>query len=561
MKRIVFLLFFIVLNSATAIEQFKYIIEFGANWAGIDSKDTIKTVKIYNKYNCDLTVRDIVIPRIKQNDIFCYLGTDTVYKIVSISKTVIAPNDSFEVAIRYRGIHNLNHLHMAFIKVDVCGNQFSIPIWMQGFSSVAGTWFSTSMYRYTSGLRKFIKEKLELDTSLNYKEARMAMFSYTDNYDGYVECIYTGRKIQTDVMPDVTVTHFNTEHTWPQSFGASEDPERSNIQHMRPSDENANSVRANYRYGNVVSDITWEQGGSKLGKDETGEIVFEVRDKYKGDVARGIAYFAMRYGNKSFFLEDRRQEDVLREWNRIDPPDSNEMRRNNRIEFYQKVRNPFIDHSFLLDRVCYFTGGTSDLNYYFKSDDTLVINNSEFGSDTAIVIPLTIFNFGETILLWEPYEIDSKQIEVIDSLVQIPAGAYLSVGLRVRKPFLSEKAILRFKFIGYESDSVLIFLNSGTDIADNKKGIAGPAIYPNPAKDYCIIELNNPLKQSDNTSVSIYNTLGEKLFEAKNVTLLNDRKIRLELDGLNLPQTTLLYVVVSSGEQRYTLPLMIVDNY
>ncbi|MFQ5881510.1 MAG: endonuclease [Candidatus Methylomirabilales bacterium] len=36
--------------------------------------------------------------------------------------------------------------------------------------------------------------------------------------------------------------------------------------------------------------------------------------------------------------------DLLREWNRTDPPSCHDMRRNNIIEELQGTRNPFIDH-------------------------------------------------------------------------------------------------------------------------------------------------------------------------------------------------------------------------
>ena len=39
------------------------------------------------------------------------------------------------------------------------------------------------------------------------------------------------------------------------------------------------------------------------------------------------------------------------EWNKQDPPDANEIRRNNLIEEYQGNRNPFIDNPSLADKI------------------------------------------------------------------------------------------------------------------------------------------------------------------------------------------------------------------
>ena len=52
---------------------------------------------------------------------------------------------------------------------------------------------------------------------------------------------------------------------------------RSDIHHLYPSDEVANNRRNNYDFGYVVSNITWENAGSKLGQDFENQIVFEAR--------------------------------------------------------------------------------------------------------------------------------------------------------------------------------------------------------------------------------------------------------------------------------------------
>jgi endonuclease I len=98
---------------------------------------------------------------------------------------------------------------------------------------------------------------------------------------------------------------------------------------------------------------TWEGGGSALGRDGAGSTVFEPRNAHKGDCARAMFYFAIRYES---ILEQYRyifdpQEYVLRAWNRQDLPDEKEVRRNDSIEQIQLKRNPFIDCPEVVDRI------------------------------------------------------------------------------------------------------------------------------------------------------------------------------------------------------------------
>lgn len=198
-------------------------------------------------------------------------------------------------------------------------------------------------------LKNLLKKYLENHTALSYKEAREKMFGEIDNKDGWVECIYTGRKIQTAGIPDVNQTGFNTEHTWPQAFfNEGDTASRSDLFHIYPSDETTNNKRANYPF-DYVSQTQWQNGNSKLGKNSKGETVFEPHDEIKGNIARSLFYFALRYNNPTNFLNS--QEKTLREWSMLDIVDNTELTRNQKISDIQKKLNPFISHPEFLDRI------------------------------------------------------------------------------------------------------------------------------------------------------------------------------------------------------------------
>lgn len=212
-----------------------------------------------------------------------------------------------------------------------------------------GTWWDSTFNLWGSGLKTQLNSLVSGHTSISYDAARLEMFSHLDNVNGWVECVYTGLDVQTTGIPDNSV--MNTEHTWPQSYGA-EGVARSDLFHLYPTDSGINSSRGNLPFGDVVSSSPgYPIGGSDRGTNAAGTTVFEPRDLHKGDCARSVMYFALRYGNLSNFLGLAGQESVLRSWHLSDPVSTKEINRNNDIEDIQHNRNPFIDQPGLLLRL------------------------------------------------------------------------------------------------------------------------------------------------------------------------------------------------------------------
>lgn len=144
-------------------------------------------------------------------------------------------------------------------------------------------------------------------------------------------------------IPDNEVV--NVEHTWPQSRFTGKFPrelQKSDLHHLYPTDSNMNSSRSSYPFGEVEREKQrLKCDESKLGTTaQGGGIYFEPPENHKGNVARSLFYFAVRYQSKI----DSIQEDYLRDWHVNDPPDEEEKRRNDEIFKVQGNRNPFIDH-------------------------------------------------------------------------------------------------------------------------------------------------------------------------------------------------------------------------
>jgi deoxyribonuclease-1 len=178
-----------------------------------------------------------------------------------------------------------------------------------------------------------------------------------DNDGYFVMDVYCGMKVRSKVGPNRIPTNniINTEHTWPQSLGSRSEPKRGDLHHLFPTHMPANSARSSHPFGEVVGrDATDQCSASQKGKiinPKTGKTTttfgFQPPFEHRGDTARAMFYFAAKYGYKL----DQLQEFYLKKWDKEDPVDAKEMKRNDGIEKAQGNRNPFIDFPGLIDRI------------------------------------------------------------------------------------------------------------------------------------------------------------------------------------------------------------------
>ncbi len=211
-------------------------------------------------------------------------------------------------------------------------------------SLILSTFILCSLPAFGS-LRSDLQDQLSRNHHpLTYQKAKIELFNYVDNTDGLVCSIYSPSECQRWGVE--SKYKYRLEHTWPQSLGASELPANSDLHHLFVATKITNSKRANYPFCNVAQS-DWEHGGSKLGIDLDLNTCFEPPLSGKGDVARAIFYFAVRYDMEL----DQKQEEVLRLWHQLDPVSEWEIIRNGKAEELQGNRNIFIDHPELVDQI------------------------------------------------------------------------------------------------------------------------------------------------------------------------------------------------------------------
>ena len=204
----------------------------------------------------------------------------------------------------------------------------------------------------------------------DYLDAKKFMFSKADNVGcggapGVIEfysqvCVEGSSqhgedyKERGDLNHDGTVDSagMNAEHGWPQGYFDQAYPMKSDLHHIFPAFITSNSARANLPFAVVAKAVYSTSNGTKM--DSKG---FEPADSIKGDAARAMLYFVVRYYDKNIRSGMNYQDfwtnrvPMFMEWNRKDPPDANERRRNDLISQFQGNRNPFVDDPSLADKI------------------------------------------------------------------------------------------------------------------------------------------------------------------------------------------------------------------
>lgn len=261
-------------------------------------------------------------------------------------------------------------------------------------------------------------------TSLGYKGLWSA-YKYTDLrdngkvWDMYSDCSWTFSSDQCGSYSD-ECDCYNREHSIPKSwFGGSESGPGCDIFQVVPTDGQVNNRRSNHAFGEVSS-ASYTYDGAKLGSAKSITItngktiagsegtsiscsgtVFEPRDEYKGDFARGYfgamikwangdysafttgdggKIFSSNYSTGAFGLT-KYGVALLMKWHRQDPVSKKEVDRNNGIQQTQGNRNPFIDYPYLAEYIWGEKAGESvDLADMITSSDSRFVLGESDGS-------------------------------------------------------------------------------------------------------------------------------------------------------------------------------------
>ena len=259
---------------------------------------------------------------------------------------------------------------------------------------------------------------------------------------------------------------YNREHIFPQGFFNSLHPMRTDIHHVIPSDGYVNGRRSSYPFGEVTTPTWTSRNGSKVGQntfDSFTGTVFEPIDEFKGDIARMLLYFAVRYedevtdsnwddhdaseNNPLDGSNDQVYEDwyikLLYKWHTNDPVSQRENVRNDEAYQFQGNRNPFIDHP---EYVTQIWGAVLSLEETQTLQDVLVYPNPTKSNKITISIPteinITAIQLYSVIgsKIYEANYADLKQEKI--TITDLKRGIYL-LRINTENRTLTKKIIVK----------------------------------------------------------------------------------------------------------------------
>ena len=475
--------------------------------------------------------------------------------VYSLSDTILSipPNDSLIVWIKYAPNQNVIDNDLLFITSD--DSTIGSVIRVTGSGKFGDSYDATTFNIYDAQLKTVLTQLVSGHTSLGYNLARDKMFMEFDNQrvngqgatQNTLECVYTGRLAvgytsRTDAQG--TTYNFNTEHTWPQSNFNEQEPMKSDLYHLYPTDITANSMRANYPFGKAVSNITWQVGGSKLGNNSIGQLVFEPRDVHKGDVSRSMFYFITRYpiNYGGFFTQT--QENVFREWNKLDTIGPVESARNNAIALLQSKRNPFIDHPEFVDRIYSFATSNIRPTYAELNVLPLKVNFDSTLVNNATSQEIYIANSGNATLVVDSIVISNSRFILNNNNFSIQPYSYNKVLLEFYPDSLKNYSAMLTVYSNVGNKEIVV-TGIGTDNTVNvqDQNLTPLAFtleqnYPNPFNPSTIISFKLP--EQTNVELKVYDVLGNEV-----ATLVNESKpagnYEAEWNASNLPSGVYIY--------------------
>lgn len=289
-------------------------------------------------------------------------------------------------------------------------------------------------------------------SSLGYSGLWTA-YATTDVYPGtnkiwdmYGECDFTYSTDKCGTYSGVCDC-YNREHSIPQSWwGGGTTGIGCDIFHLVPTDGKINGVRSNDEFGIVNGGTDWS--GNKSGTagswstdrptiaSAAGEVVqgsgnvFEPKDEYKGDFARGYmgtiikwqqanlttgnSFFTGQYTVSGNFGFTKKAVVLMMKWHREDPVSQKEIDRNNGIQQTQGNRNPFIDYPYLAEYIWgEHAGETVDMDLLMPSTDPDFVPGVSDGARTYVP-PIPAAMYGVT------WSVNGEELYVDSIAEQVP---------------------------------------------------------------------------------------------------------------------------------------------
>lgn len=534
----------------------------------IDNSPANQVLTFTNASNQDITVDSVLFFRNWNKNSFR----------VSDSSFVVPANGSKQITVYFEPKHNMFHnSELIFMNSSHHG---PIRLDVRGQGRFALTYYNTSENLEGEPLKAALKARINQGyVQLGYtgtNNARIRMYETIDNWKNNgrepnspvnkAECVYTGRIITGYPINTGTINNapysMNTEHTWPQSLGATDEPMQSDLHHLYPVDGAANTIRSNDPYANLAT-FTWTQGGSK-----SNGSAFEPRNEQKGNVAISLFYFGLKYNGVANVSISwlTPQESTLRGWLNTFPPNAIARKRNIDINAAQNNRNPFIDYPQFMDRISTISGTatvsiTKSLLLPEMSADFGVVN---VGSTTQYQV--VVMNNGRDSVQLSNAIVSGNGFALSGSFPTrwLQAGESLAIPVDFTPTSAGPNAgTLTFNtdITAFPSYTVALNANGATSVIEPGFSFQQLEVFPNPAVNYLsgqrvpvVFVMANESLTSQPSGLELVNSLGQRI--QTRIQMVDNQRLAVDVQSLPAGVYTLRFIDIKA-RTAYTAKLLL----
>jgi len=256
-------------------------------------------------------------------------------------------------------------------KIIISGIFLIFALQLSVFGQIPVGYYNSIDEKQKSELKTALHKILKEHTVLSYNNL-WYYFRTTDvkpDSDGEVWDMYSNiaRYYVPATNSNYSVSGMNKEHSLPRSWwnpspANEKDDAYSDLNHLYPSDAQANNAKSNYIMGKTGNSLNFNNGVTKTGTNVYPGAptvrVFEPADEYKGDFARIYMYmvtcyenYAQQWRTEALYMFNKETypvfqnwtKNMILEWHRTDPVSKKERDRNEEVYRYQNNRNPFVD--------------------------------------------------------------------------------------------------------------------------------------------------------------------------------------------------------------------------
>lgn len=425
----------------------------------------------------------------------------------------------------------------------------------------------TALYpdRRADALAERLRDDFEPATLLGAEQAADTLLGVVWNTAGRVRGVFTRAEATISTRRDARAVAreqgVGVDNVWPAALD--HDTARRDLHLLMPVQTDVKAARQSQH---VLAAVEGE-------REEDVTPYLRPREDMKGDVARALLYFYVRYPDQADARVLERLKPTLAQWMEEDPVDAAELRRNTLVARYQGNPNPFVVAPELAERTFNLRG-----SYPVPTVSFVRPTASISESDSVAVVEVAVSGVGSTDVTFDLVLDEAASTAGADDVsgfrrrtVTIPAGTADGTIQRVRIPIAHDEAREETERATFVIENLSGFAEAGEvpqyrlNIEDaappsDERGerVTLGSAYPNPLSPGrgSTVRFELSMEEAVPFTVEVFSTLGQRVHAQSYSAGEAERMEAVEVDGSDLPSG--LYIVRLRGPSFSTTETFVV---